>query len=295
MKIIIILVLVCMLALGAVGAVGFLSKGFTSFDKGEIKEQINSLKESVQELTNKVKDAYQSAKQHGSNEEQTNCSHENIDENGVCQDCGTCTHKYVFGGECMGCHKSIDEIRANCEHEMDGCRCTKCSYEAHDVDPETYTCRNCGMLIINTNSVCLNGHQDNDGDGLCDYCGKTVQTEQPQEPEQPVVIERIAQLDEPTYYVGDSVDPANHSVTIIYSNGTTDYDVFDSMDVDTSIPGTFTGTAYYKGYSCEFSYIVEEEYIMGGGDDIIDDGDIEDDEGGPTGSGGQMEVEDGEF
>lgn len=276
MKIIIILVLVCMLALGVVGAVGFFSKGFTSFDKGEIKQQINSLKESVQDLTNKVKDAYQSAKQQG-NEEQSNCPHENIDENGVCQDCGQCTHKYVFNGECQGCHKNIDEIRANCEHEFDGCRCVKCGYEDHDVDPETYTCRKCGMLVINTNSVCLNGHQDNDGDGHCDYCGKTVQVEQPEQPEQPVVIERIAQLGEPTYFVGDEINPAQHTVTIIYSNGTTDYDVFDSMDVDTSNPGTFTGTAYYKGYSCDFVYIVEEK------------------EEGPTGSGETMIEEDGEF
>ena len=274
MKIIIILIVVCMLTLGVVGAVGFFSAGFTNFDKEGVKQQISSLKESVQDLTNKVGDAFKKDKEP---EETPTCEHANIDENGVCQGCGQCTHRYVFGGECMGCHKSIDEIQSNCEHEMDGCRCVKCGYENHDVDPETYTCRNCGMLVININSVCLNGHQDNDGDGHCDYCSKTVQVEQPEQPEQPVVIERIAQLDKPTFYVGDEVDPAQHTVTIIFSNDTTDYGVFDSMDVDTSNSGTFTGTAYYKGYSCDFEYIVEEE------------------EEGPTGSGETMIEEDGEF
>ena len=283
MKIIIILVLVCMLALGAVGAVGFFSKGFTSFDKGEIKQQINSLKESVQDLTNKVKDAYQTAKQQG-NEEQSNCPHENIDENGVCQDCGQCTHKYVFGGECQGCHKSIDEIRANCEHQMDGCRCTKCGYENHDVDPETYTCRNCGMLVINTNSVCLNGHADKNGDGRCDYCGAMVQPEpepEPQsepepQPQEPYIVS-IHQMNVPTYQLGEEVIPSMISIMVVYSDDTNDFVTPDSIIVDTSTAGEYIGNAYYGDFSCEFTYVVEGE------------------EEGPTGSGEQMVEEDGEW
>lgn len=172
MKIIIILIVICMCALGVVGAVGYFTGGFSNFDKASVKEQLNSLKESVQDLADKVGDAYKKDK----TDKAANCPHENIDENGVCQDCGQCTHKYVFNGECQGCHQPIDEIRANCEHEFDGCVCTKCGYEDHDVDPDTMQCKKCGMLVINTNSVCLNGHEDKDGDGHCDYCSTPVQS-----------------------------------------------------------------------------------------------------------------------
>ena len=48
MKILVIIIVVCMVAFGIVGAIGFFSDGFTNFDKEGVKQQLNSLKESVQ-------------------------------------------------------------------------------------------------------------------------------------------------------------------------------------------------------------------------------------------------------
>ena len=274
MKIIIILIIICMCALGVVGAMGFFTNGFSNFNKENMKEQLNSLKESVQDLTDKVGEAF---KKDGE-VKAAKCPHENIDENGVCQDCGTCTHKYVFNGECQGCHKSIDEIRANCEHEFDGCVCTKCGYEDHDVDPDTFQCHKCGMLIINTNSVCLNGHADKNGDGKCDYCGATVQVEQEPEPQpQEKYLVRIHQQNVPTYQVGDDVIPGDISIMLVYSDDTYDFASPSSLEVDTSTPGEYTGKAYYGEFVCEFSYTIE--------------GTLE----GPSVSGEGMLEEDGEF
>lgn len=294
MKIFITIMLVCILALGVVGAVGFFSHGFSSFDKSTIKQQISTLKESVDDLTNKVKDAFQKKEE----SEKTECTHGNVDDKGVCVDCGICTHKIVFNDICEGCGKSIEEIRANCEHEMEGCICKKCGYTDHDVDPETYECRKCGMLVINVNSECLNGHKDDNGDGYCDFCNTEMPTPthdcseghideddngycdycSAEMPKEPAVIDRIHQLNQPTYYVGDEVDPNAVTVTVIYSDDSYDFAVPDELVVDTSTVGQFTGIAYYQGFSCDFIYDV-----------------IEHESEGPTGSGEQMTEEEGEW
>lgn len=295
MKIIIILIVVCMLALGVVGAVGYFTGGFDDWTNSGVKEQLNSLKESVKGLTDTVGEAFKKDKE----ATQGACTHENIDENGVCQDCGQCTHKYVFNGECQGCHQSIDEIREGCEHEFDGCVCVKCGYEDHDVDPGTYQCRKCGMLVINTNSACLNGHdlddygdckfchkhfehRDVNGDGNCDSCGAQLETQPEPEPEpepepQEKYIVSIQQQDIPTYLVGDEVIPGNISIMLMYSDDSYDFASPDSLEVDTSTPGEYMGKAYYGEFYCEFSYVIE--------------GALE----GPTGSGESMTEEDGEW
>ena len=82
----------------------------------------------------------------------------------------------------------------------------------------------------------------------------------------------------PTYNVGDVADPNAITVTVVFSNSTHEYVVCEELDVDTSVAGHFTGTAYYQGFSCDFEYdVVEEEHS------------------GPTGSGEQMVEEDGEW
>ena len=270
MKIVIIIVVICMCALGVVGAVGFFTNGFSSFDKENVKSQLSSLKESVQDLTNKVGEAFKKDPA----EDKPACAHENIDDKGVCTDCGTCTHKYIFGGVCEGCGKSVDEIRANCEHEMDGCVCTKCGYDTHDVDPDTYQCRKCGMLIIRTNSVCLNGHADQNGDGQCDYCGTTMEQQQ-----QERTLERIQFLGCRTYEEGDEISANDVSISLIYSDGSVGSATPDYCDgMDTSVAGVFTAQAYYCGLSCSFEYMVNAVELDG-----------------PTGSGEQMVEEDGEW
>ena len=296
MKILVIIIVVCMVAFGIVGAIGFFSDGFTNFDKEGVKQQLNSLKESVQGLTDKVGDAFRKDKQP---EDATPCEHANIDENGMCQDCGKCTHKYGFNGVCQGCGKSLDEIRAECEHEFDGCVCTKCGYTDHDVDPDTFQCRKCGMLVINTNSACLNGHdldaygdckychkhiehRDVNGDGHCDSCGVQLEVQPEPEPEpepepQEKYIVSIHQQNVPTYQVGDEAIPESNSIMLVYSDDSYDFAIPDSIDVDTSTPGDYMGVAYYGEFTCEFSYTVEGT------------------EEGPTGSGESMVEEDGEW
>lgn len=110
MKIFIIILVTVMCGLGIVGAVGYFTNGFRSVDTSSIKQQLNSLKNTVEELQERVNDAI-----HRENNQPTNeCQHNSIDGNGYCTQCG----QYV--GVSHDCNS-----QGHVDNDMDG-HCDYC-------------------------------------------------------------------------------------------------------------------------------------------------------------------------
>ena len=287
MKILLIIMIV-ILAFGLIGTVGFMTQGFSSWNMNSVKDQISNLTDKVQNLTNDIKDAINKVEQaneqnapedengkddtDGEGKDKTNENdngetgeHKHLyDDNGVCKTCGQCGHLYIFNDVCEGCGKTLEQIQAECEHVFDGCVCTKCRLATHDVDPDTYECRKCGMLVINVNSLCMGGH-DLDIYGRCTICGREIN---------PIVDHSILECKN-HFYVGESISDGDIVIGLTYQDGTSrnlnaTADMFENFD--TSTVGYFTTNFIFDNERYPFEYWVEEEQSFTGEVEPIIDG-----------------------
>ena len=273
MKILLIIMIV-ILAFGLIGTVGFMTQGFSSWNMNSVKDQISNLTVKVQDLTNNIKDAINKVEQaneqntpedesgkentDGEGKDKTNENdngesgeHKHLyDDNGVCKTCGQCGHLYIFNDVCDGCGKTLEQIQAECEHVFDGCVCTKCRLATHDVDPDTYECRKCGMLVINVNSLCMGGH-DLDIYGRCTICGREIN---------PIVAYDFVECKK-NYYVGETMNDGDIVMQVSYQDGTNRNVIITPAffdDFSTNTAGSFTTNFNFNGQSYPFDYIVEE-------------------------------------
>ncbi len=256
MKIFITIALVLLLALGVVGAVGFLSHGFESFDKSTVKEQLDSIKDSVENLTDRVKDAFTKKDKSEDNTDPADNDPTSDENNG-----DVATEPTIVQIEVTN-HKNYFVDEGVIEGDVT-------LHVLYSDGKDAYVSPDELIGVDTTHEGCFTGYAH--------FGGQKCSFEYEVNP-RPVVIDHISQLSMPTYNVGDVADPNAITVTVVFSNSTHEYVVCEELDVDTSVAGHFTGTAYYQGFSCDFEYdVVEEEHS------------------GPTGSGEQMVEEDGEW